>query len=283
MTGKEKKKGFIATSLIYSFFLVFALLMAAILATASENRVLVGAIKNDIYENLEAKSSYLISSLDINEMFEAGTLLSFARENWLVVNDTGDTVVLVKQKALTRQEIVTADASLYNDSKRTGYFGECSSSSCQVRTCYDNTGLGDLPGNGYCYYVNASIFRKPSFLPTQNEGGQNYGRTIPSHILEVWFNRHTGLKNVKSKLVTQEFTTNNGSIHYPKTDQEIYVRLLKKDEITDKVVNSLSVDTFHLLDIVSDTTTTIYDNGTIKTQSVTEPAYILPVIEVKKG
>ena len=45
---KKNNGGFIATSLIYSFFLVFALLMAAILATASENRILVNAIKKDI-------------------------------------------------------------------------------------------------------------------------------------------------------------------------------------------------------------------------------------------
>ena len=104
LSKKKKNGGFIATSLIYSFFLVFALLMAAILATASENRILVNAIKKDIYDNLEAKSAYLVSSL-ANKTYSAGEKISFAREDWLVVKDNGTTVTLIMNRGLNLQEL----------------------------------------------------------------------------------------------------------------------------------------------------------------------------------
>ena len=42
------KKGFFAISLIYSFFIVFLALMAAMLAQSVRSRVLVGRVKEDI-------------------------------------------------------------------------------------------------------------------------------------------------------------------------------------------------------------------------------------------
>lgn len=294
---KKKNGGFIATSLIYSFFLVFALLMAAILATASENRILVNAIKKDIYDNLEAKSAYLVSSLQ-NKTYTVGESVSFAREDWLVVKDNSSTVTLIMTRGLTVQEMVNTVGRM--GTTKNEYYGTCDAtqegkmqSKCLVRTCRSVTSNSTF-GQEYCYFYNNNIYRMPSFLPTTAEiNNQNYGQTITSKALLDWFSTHTGLQTVlkKEKLVAQTFTTNNGSIRYPKTytnssneriTQEIYVRFLKQDEIGSFV--SKLPRPFHLLNIIDGKNSSVCNvSNAYQSVSVTTPAYILPVIEVKKG
>ena len=53
MIEMKNKKGFIATSVIYSFFLVFLMLMVTILTSSVNNRVLVGRIKEDIRSEID--------------------------------------------------------------------------------------------------------------------------------------------------------------------------------------------------------------------------------------
>lgn len=292
LSKKKKNGGFIATSLIYSFFLVFALLMAAILATASENRILVNAIKKDIYDNLEEKSAYLVSSL-ANKTYSVGENISFAREDWLVVKDNGTTVTLIMNRGLNLQELTKTVGKM--GSTKAEFYGECSSTKCLVRTCQKIPSLSNKPditfGQEYCYIYdeehNNNIYRMPSFLPTTTEiNNQNYGQTIPSKALLDWFSSHTGLQTVlkKEKLVAQTFTTNNGSIHYPKTGQkEIYVRFLKQDEIG-SFVSKINARPFHLLNIIDGKTSSICNvSNAYQSVSVTIPAHIVPVIEVKKG
>ena len=48
----KKKNGFIATSLIYSFFLVFITLFLTIIADYLQNKVLLNTIESDIKENI---------------------------------------------------------------------------------------------------------------------------------------------------------------------------------------------------------------------------------------
>ncbi len=283
LSKKKKNGGFIATSLIYSFFLVFALLMAAILVTASENRILVNAIKKDIYDNLEKKSAYLVSNL-ANKTYSVGENISFAKEDWLVVKDNGTTVTLIMNRGLTVQELTKTVGKM--GSTKAEFYGECSSTKCLVRTCKSVT-LNSTFGQEYCYFYNDSIYRMPSFFPTTTEiNNQNYGQTITSKALLDWFSSHTGLQTVlkKEKLVAQTFTTNNGSIRYPKTDQkDIYVRFLKQDEIG-SFVSKISAKPFHLLNIIDGKTSSICNvSNAYQSVSVTIPANIVPVIEVKKG
>ena len=47
------KKGFFAISLIYSFFIVFLALMAAMLAQSVRSRTLVGRVKEDICKRIK--------------------------------------------------------------------------------------------------------------------------------------------------------------------------------------------------------------------------------------
>ncbi len=69
----KKKNGFIATSLIYSFFLVFITLFLTIIADYLQNKVLLNTIESDIKEDINKKKGikdFLVGDLIT---FEPGT------------------------------------------------------------------------------------------------------------------------------------------------------------------------------------------------------------------
>ena len=71
-----KKNGFIATSLIYSFFLAFVALVSVILATYSYYRTILNTLNKDILSglNTEIQSKYItLENLIQNGSFEDGT------------------------------------------------------------------------------------------------------------------------------------------------------------------------------------------------------------------
>lgn len=59
----KKKNGFIATSLIYSFFLIFITLFLTIIADFLQNKVLLNTIENDIKEEIN-NSKYITDFID---------------------------------------------------------------------------------------------------------------------------------------------------------------------------------------------------------------------------
>ncbi len=65
-----KKNGFIATSLIYSFFLIFITLFLTIIADYLQNKVLLNTIEKGIKDELN-------STMGIND-FQVGDILSFS-------------------------------------------------------------------------------------------------------------------------------------------------------------------------------------------------------------
>lgn len=78
-------KGFIATSLIYSFFLVFVAVMASILATYAHNRILVNNVNEGIVDDLNAtvESKYLvIENMIRNSDFEEDVTDELGNKNW---------------------------------------------------------------------------------------------------------------------------------------------------------------------------------------------------------
>ena len=83
-------KGFIATSLIYSFFLVFVAVMASILATYAHNRILVNNVNEGIVDDLNTTVSekYLvIKNILQNSDFEESGSWSLSNAAITVVPD----------------------------------------------------------------------------------------------------------------------------------------------------------------------------------------------------
>ena len=119
----KNKKGFIATSMIYSFFLVFLMLMVTILANSINNRILVGRIKEDIRSEIDAEASFAVDVLP-SKNYAVSEVVRFAGEDWNVITDKGSTVVLVLNRALNKQEIVSAireEGNITNICTRVGF------------------------------------------------------------------------------------------------------------------------------------------------------------------
>ena len=75
----NKKKGFIATSVIYAFFLMFLIMMVIILAQSVNNRILVNAIKDDVRDSMEENDSFVNVILE-NRTYTTGEIVTYASE-----------------------------------------------------------------------------------------------------------------------------------------------------------------------------------------------------------
>ena len=156
----KNKKGFIATSMIYSFFLVFLMLMVTILANSINNRILVGKIKEDIRSEIDAEASFAVDYLP-SKNYAVSEVVRFAGENWNVITDKGSSVVLVLNRALNKQEIVSAIREEGNNR----IYGTCNDTDCQVRACF-NASTTQTAGEQYCWYYSGSSYRIPAWSPT---------------------------------------------------------------------------------------------------------------------
>lgn len=268
----KNKKGFIATSLIYSFFLVFLVLMVTILANSVNNRILVGRIKEDIRADIDSEVSFVVDELE-SRTYTAGEVIRFAGEDWNVVSDKGSTVVLVLNRSLTKQEIVTSIGQEGN----TQIYGTCNTDdACQVRACYNAT-TTSTGGEQYCWYYSSSSFRIPAWNPTASEISSNYGQTIVSAVTRAWFETHQSLQRVlnKGKLVLMNI--NDGTLNTTG-----YVRLPSTADVSSASSWASVKQPFHVLQKVSNTQTRIYGTS-LQTVNSNMAAYIRPVIEVHEG
>jgi hypothetical protein len=111
-----KKNGFIATSLIYSFFLFFCALLVGFVAMSVHNKTLVDKLDDDIKKELLDKKD--ISSLEIGNYVKANILSSYDEKSvkWMVykIDKDNNYVYLISdsylyQSAYDKYESVTTD------------------------------------------------------------------------------------------------------------------------------------------------------------------------------
>lgn len=115
---KLNNKGFIAISLIYSFFLVFLITLLAVISDYAHNRVLLNDVKQETQEYLNGLAAFNPVYLK-NKQNEAGENVNyepleevtFGADIWQVIQDDGENVTLILKRTLTKEEI---DTSLSN-------------------------------------------------------------------------------------------------------------------------------------------------------------------------
>ena len=123
------RKGFIATSIIYAFFLMFLMMMVIILARSVNNRILVDAVKDDVRDAMEEQDSFINLILE-DKAYTVGEIISYAGETWQVLQNKTDSAVLILNRGLTQTEIETYIRAYAGD---TIYFGTCAGENCKVR------------------------------------------------------------------------------------------------------------------------------------------------------
>lgn len=273
------KRGFIATSLIYSFFLVFLMLMAGILAKSANNRILLDAVKQDIREELDGEKGFVI---DVLEPSAVGDILSFANESWKVIETKPDSMVLVLNRSLSKNEIESAIAKTCGTTScATDFYQDyvnCNETLCQVRACRESPTYDQV----YCNYytANSNLHTKPYWLPTEDDIKNplvNARRTIVSMVVNTWFDMHQGLRRVKDK---EKLNLMNFSDGYTNLTGYIRVPTSLEAPLVGGTVR------FHLLDSVGSTNTKnvrIYNGTTAVSVPSNSIATIKPVIEAKIG
>lgn len=271
----KNKKGFIATSMIYAFFLVFLMLMVTILANSINNRILVGRIKEDIRSEINAEASFAVDVLP-SKNYAVSEVVRFAGEDWNVITDKGSTVVLVLNRALNKQEIVSAIREEGNNR----IYGTCNDTDCQVRACF-NASNTQTAGEQYCWYYSGSSYRIPAWNPTSSQINNSnvtlrQGQTIVSSVVRSWFDTHQSLQRVlsKGKLVSMTFNDGGSTVSG-------YVRIPSTSEISGKPAWTNVKGPFHVLERASNTQTRIYGTS-LQTVNSNTSAFIRPVIEVYK-
>ena len=288
------KKGFFAISLIYSFFIVFLALMAAMLAQSVRSRVLVGRVKEDIRSDLDSSRGLYVNGL--SEGYMVGDTVFLAGEEWRVLSDNTTSYALILNRALTKTELIQSTGISLSNSRHAEYYGTCSAeNSCQLRACLNT------PSNiEFCYLYTAggvtyeNFHRKPTWKMNLSSGelGQNFGTTIVSKAVNVWFNNHQGLQRLKNarKLVGKENPPylNDGTTLSNNHSITGYVRIPSIEEINNLPIlsknNLKGITPLHVMDLpAGEVRINIFNNtGAITSVYSNTAAYVRPVIEVLK-
>lgn len=279
----KEKKGFIATSIIYSFFLVFLMLMTVILVRSANNRILLGTITDDIKSELNSDVGFIIETIEAKN-YAFNEAITFANETWYVLQNKTDSVVVVLSRSLTQGELINA---LGKNRTSKEYMDEnCNETTCMIKAC---KGPETFSGQEFCYLYKENqagynLHTWPSWSPdlvTQVQTGK-YGKTIVSEAVNVWFSMHQGLIRAmdKDKLVNMTFSDGF-------QNATGYVRIPLSSE-----VSGISGPVpFHLVDSVNNGLTEISKNGThiriynntVQNVISSTLAYVRPVVEIKKG
>ena len=142
----RKKNGFIAISLIYSFFLVFLMTLSATLLNYAHNRVLVNSVVNETKDYLNDHAESDDTKLK-RKNYNAKESVSYGGLTWLVLKDNSveNSVTLVLNRSLTSSEINTIITNLQFNMTFTND---------RIKMC--SIAMNDY----YCYYTNASYYRQ---------------------------------------------------------------------------------------------------------------------------
>ena len=232
MINRLNKKGVISISVIYSFFLIFCLLLVLILTTYTNNRINFKMLKNDIKKKYisseEVTTSLIGSKIDTTLMpytdDDMGTTYYY---NGRVDNN----YIKFGDNMLWRIIRVNGDGSI-----RLIYNGSIGNSSF-------NTSLNDAIYVGYKYSFNINH-------------GSNNNSTIKDY-LNTWYNNNLSETKYEKYIVGSIFYTNRNAYSDPNSDPNItntadgygtstqYFENYNKDNITDLKCSN-SEDKFYI-------------------------------------
>jgi hypothetical protein len=202
----KNKKGFIATSLIYSFFLIFLTLMVSVLTEYVHNRILLSSVKETIVEKLNTLADFYPVFLE-NTTYNVGDTIDYLGEEWEVVEDYGASVKLILKRSLTSSEI----------SASTTYYSGATTLMC-----------ANSSTNDFCYYVSSDI---------DNFNTYYWDESIPHKVINNWFSNDSLLQKAMDydSLVSMSYT--DGLAEY-----EDYIRIPVYGEVSDSSIWYLTHD-----------------------------------------
>lgn len=193
----KKKDGFIAISLIYSFFLVFLALLLSIAMDYSQNRILLNDVKKETQEYLDGLAEFNPIFIE-NRLYNVGEEITYAYETWQVLENTEETIKVILNRILTLDEIERAFSQILrakeNSSELEWLYNKILESSTyfdgRIQMCLnfsDEEGEISSIQTSYCGYGSNLNYRF-----------YNYGNSIVQDVLNAWYSDNSTLKKAES-------------------------------------------------------------------------------------
>lgn len=245
----KKKNGFIAISLIYSFFLVFLMTLTATLATYAQNRILVNSVVNETKDYLNNHAEVDTTKLN-RKTYAPKENVSYANLTWQVLKDNveDNSVTLVLNRNLTATELNTIIANLHFNLPHTND---------QVKMC--SIALNDF----YCYYLSSTNYRL-----------YTWHNSIIKSLLEEWFNLQGPLNKAltRNSLVSMPITLNGET-------NSSYIRLM---DLTEGQLIGDANTWLYTYSTITGGISYVKNSSNANVSTLTEHT-IRPVIRVKKN
>ncbi len=153
----KKKNGFIATSLIYSFFLVFITLFLGIIASYLQDKVLLNSIEKSTKKDLNTSIS--IKDLEVGDVFtlsDSSLNDFFNIKSWIVASINGYNLTLYSY------DLIYEDGSSLKSLKYDDTIGNYVTDK-DIINCNSNCSIlkyGDLNSDIDPAYTNATFYNK---------------------------------------------------------------------------------------------------------------------------
>jgi len=186
-TMKKNNKGFIAISLIYSFFLVFLVTLLMILANYVHNRILLSSVKKETQEYLNGLAEFNPVELE-NKIYNQGEEVNLASNRWLVLKDNGTEVDLILKETISEMDITNA---LIAQGISNGYINNT------LTMCLNNY------HPKYCNYASNSIFNE-----------YRWNTSLVKTVVDYWFENAALLKKARDTGSLREQNFNDGKVTY---------------------------------------------------------------------
>ncbi len=184
----KKKNGFIAISLIYSFFLVFLALLFSIAMDYSENRILLNDVKKETQEYLDTLGEFNPIFIE-NRNYTVGEEVSYAYETWQVLEDNRERgeVKLILNRIFTRAEIERAFLQIKEQTPNKEIpMIALNSLTGMIQMCLNFNASLTSANTSYCGYGSLTNYRY-----------YNYGNSVVRHVLNSWYNDNSTLKKAE--------------------------------------------------------------------------------------
>lgn len=197
---KNNNKGFIAISLIYSFFLAFLIFLLVVINNYANNRVLLNDVKKETQEYLNGLAEFNPVHLK-NKTYVTNEEVVFGREKWKVIKDNGNEVILILSRNLKEEEINEALTEEGISSVTNGN---------RVLMCF----------NGYnpalCNYQDTITFNY-----------YTWNTSIVKKIIDKWFEQDPNLEKAIAIDSLQEMDFTDGNRNY-----DSYIRIPNASEFS---------------------------------------------------
>lgn len=175
----KPKNGFIATSLIYSFFLVFLMIMLASVTKDAQTRQLLRTYKDDVKAELNS-TEFIVITLPKEQTYNPGDSVDFVGDIWQVVENKTDSIVLILARSLSAKEITEA---LETTMENAAFFhDQCNSTSCSVRMCMPEF------SSKFCFFKNDPA--------DEYDNPYNWKNSIAKEIVEKWLENNVNLQKI---------------------------------------------------------------------------------------